>query len=65
MIYIKAREIENLKCYLDEKVENAKKAGICENDPYYRGKVDAFARVSEILDEILETAEDMGDNGRK
>lgn len=57
--YIKAREIENLKCYLDEKVENAKTAGICENDPYYGGKVDAFKRVSEILDELLNDAADI------
>ena len=55
--YIKAREIENLKCYLDENLKAAE--GLGENDIYYRGKIDAMAGISIILDGILDDAADI------
>ena len=46
------RDIENLKCYLDENAKKNKKLG--EHDPFYGGKISAFEDISGIIDEILE-----------
>ena len=57
--YIKAREIDNLKCHIDETLNTAKKYDLGQNDYFYRGKMSAFEDVSGILDELLNDAVDI------
>lgn len=55
--YIKVRELENLKCYLDDLVNTAEKMKIADKDIYYKGKAAAYEDISGIIDEILEGIE--------
>ena len=57
--YIKAREVENLKCYVDELIEKAKTHA--DMDVFYRGKLSAYEDFSRLLDGVLETAGEYDD----
>lgn len=61
--YIKVRELENLKCHLDECVEFNK--GLGDKDIFYRGTLAAYKSISELLDEIMDEAVDIVEDIKK